>query len=287
MWCIVCILVTLVTADFAVIGDWGGHLGSKAQRRVAASLESRNPEFVISTGDNFYPDGIDHAIDDKISTLWSDIYNVTNRMWYSILGNHDYLKNASAQLHIDHPRWYMPSRYYDVSIGDTDLWFLDTTPWMKDNYVENRHAARGDVSEESRQDFLEQQNNVPEQIQWLRQSVAQSKAKKKYIIGHHPLWTCGYHRFADHTRLSDVILDLHEKHDLTAYLCGHDHSLQHIVRSGLHQFLSGAGSSSYEVFDGPGLQYKSTTDDHGFLMMYDNGTSAFIDGSNSVLYTSQ
>ena len=100
--CIILLHLTYPTfAHFAVIGDWGGHLGTEAQKRVAASLELRNPDFVISTGDNFYPDGIEHAIDNKIKTLWSDIYNVTTRTWYSVLGNHDYLKNATAQLHID------------------------------------------------------------------------------------------------------------------------------------------------------------------------------------------
>lgn len=281
---VIVFVMNSAAAEFAVIGDWGAHLGSDAQRRVAEVMELHNPDFVISTGDNFYPDGIKDATDDKISTLWSDIYNVAERTWFSVLGNHDYILNASAQLSIDHPQWYMPARYYNISIGETDFWFLDTTPWMKQNYVEERHAARGDVSEESRQDFEIQRANVPNQIEWLRQGVARSNAKKKYIIGHHPLWTYGYHRNADRRHLSDVILDLHQKHSLTAYLCGHDHSLQHIERFGLHEFLSGAGSSSFEVFDGDGLHFKTTPQDHGFLMMYDNGTSAFIDEYNNILY---
>ena len=167
-----------------------------------------------------------------------------------------------------------------------DFWFIDTTPWMKVNYVEQRHAEKGDISEKSREDFIHQRNKVSNKFNgFLRNSVEQSKAKKNILSDTTSLWTYGYHRNADHTSLSDVVLDLHSKHDLTAYLCGHDHSLQHIYQHGLHQFLSGAGSSSFEVFDGPGLMFKSTPDNHGYLMMYDNGTSAFIDGSNSILYT--
>ena len=56
---IVCLIHSILT-NFAVIGDWGGHLGSDAQRRVAAVMEQHDPDFVIST-DNFYPDGIEHA----------------------------------------------------------------------------------------------------------------------------------------------------------------------------------------------------------------------------------
>jgi len=279
-------ILHLVSADFAVIGDWGGHGGQQHQRRIAGAIASRNPKFVISAGDNFYPNGITHSNDPKVDQLWTNVYENEKRPWLAVLGNHDYLGNASAQIAINNTNWIMPSRYYSITYDDTTFWFLDTTPWMPFNYVEVHHKRRGGVSDESRADFAKQRSLVPEQIEWLRRSMAKSTSRQKYIVGHHPLWTYGYHRFANHTPLIDVILDLHETHHLAAYLCGHDHSLQHIHRSGLHQFLAGAGSSSYRVYDGPGLQYKTTTSDHGFLMIYDNGTASFIDEYNRVLYRS-
>jgi len=280
------LMAQTTTADFAVIGDWGGHGGSTHQRRVAAAMLSRNPSFVISTGDNFYPNGIKHAKDPKIERLWTNIYETNKRPWISVLGNHDYLSNASAQVAIEHSNWIMPSRYYSITYNDTTFWCLDTTPWMPFDYVEVHHERRGGVSDASRHDNEAQRALAPKQIKWLQNSIARSTSKRKYIVGHHPLWTYGYHRFANHSRLVDVILDVHEKHNVTAYLCGHDHSMQHIYQFGLHQFLSGAGSSSYRVYDGPGLQYKCDVTDHGFLMVYDNGTASYIDEHNRVLYHS-
>lgn len=279
------LIIVYVRADFAVIGDWGGHQGTTHQSRVAAVLESTNPDFVVSTGDSFYPNGIAHASDPNIQRLWVDIYNMS-RPWVSVLGNHDYLNNASAQLHIPHTNWHMPSRYYKWTFNDIDFWFLDTTPWMPFNYVEAHQAKYGDLSDATRADFEAQRQTVPEQIAWLRASMASSTASRKFVVGHHPLWTYGYHRHANHSRLQDVVLDLHHQYGLEGYLCGHDHNLQHIRLQGLDEYLSGAGSSSFEVFSGPGLMYKTTTADHGFVVVHDNKTVSFVDSYGHVVHQS-
>jgi tartrate-resistant acid phosphatase type 5 len=280
MLIIILLFVAQITdANFVVIGDWGRN--SIGQQRLSAAIEARNPNFVISTGDNFYPDGIQHAKDPKIKKIWSDVFN-TNRPWISVLGNHDYAGNVSAQLAIPHKHWLMPNRYFDADIGDTAFWFIDTTPWMPFNYVEAHHARVEPLSLQIRQDFEQQQQHVPEQIKWLQNGVANSNATYKYIVGHHPLWTYGYHMFGNHTRLINVIMELHRKHSLTAYLCGHDHNLQHIRKEGLDQFLSGAGATTYPVHNGPNLLFKATGP--GFLHVK-NQKATFVDQYNKEMYT--
>ena len=49
---------------FAVIGDYG--IDSAAEARVARMVASWNPDFVITTGDNNYPDGAAATIDANI-----------------------------------------------------------------------------------------------------------------------------------------------------------------------------------------------------------------------------
>ena len=286
MWWVFILLWSGTAADFVVLGDWGGHMGTQHQKRVAAVLASVNPEFVINTGDNFYPHGIANASDPAIDRLWTQIYT-PSRPWLSILGNHDYLYNASAQLSIPHPSWHMPARYYKWSSNDTDFWFLDTTPWMPFNYVEVHQARRGGLSDATRADFEAQRQQVPAQIAWLQASVAESTATRKFIVGHHPLWTCGYHRYANHSHLEAVVLDLHRRYKFDGYLCGHDHSLQHIRREGLDEYLSGAGSSSFEVFTCPGLMYKTTTEDHGFVVVHNNRSVTYLNAYGRVLYRTE
>ncbi|MHA2403557.1 MAG: hypothetical protein ACXADH_11250, partial [Candidatus Kariarchaeaceae archaeon] len=55
---------------FAVIGDYGN--GSNNEALVASLVAGWNPDFVITTGDNNYPDGAAETIDQKIGRFYSD-----------------------------------------------------------------------------------------------------------------------------------------------------------------------------------------------------------------------
>ena len=82
---------------FAVIGDYGK--GNDNEALVASMVAGWNPDFVITTGDNNYPDGAADTIDVKIGQFYSDFIgnytgsygsgSETNRFWPS-LGNHDW-----------------------------------------------------------------------------------------------------------------------------------------------------------------------------------------------------
>ena len=60
---------------FLAIGDWGDDDGN--QEGVAATMgtwaASRNPEFVLSLGDNFYPDGVANVNDSQWDTKWRNV----------------------------------------------------------------------------------------------------------------------------------------------------------------------------------------------------------------------
>ncbi|XP_024032456.1 purple acid phosphatase 17-like, partial [Morus notabilis] len=89
--------------SFLVIGDWGRR-GSFNQSEVAFQMgkvgEKLDIDFVVSTGDNFYDNGLTSEQDPTFEESFSKIYtaNSLQKQWYSVLGNHDYRGDAEAQL---------------------------------------------------------------------------------------------------------------------------------------------------------------------------------------------
>ncbi|CAI5975994.1 unnamed protein product [Closterium sp. NIES-65] len=96
---------------FLVVGDWGRNgdynqsLVAEAMGRVAAKIDS---SFVISTGDNFYEDGLTDSSDPQFTSSFSEIYQAPSlrTQWYAVLGNHNYHGNPSGDpaLCLRHPQ---------------------------------------------------------------------------------------------------------------------------------------------------------------------------------------
>ncbi|MGH2574998.1 MAG: metallophosphoesterase [Ignavibacteria bacterium] len=89
--------------SFLVIGDWGRD-GKFNQMEVANQMglyaQKLNVSFVISTGYNFYPDGVFSIFDNQWQTSFENIYTHISLQipWYVSLGNHDYLGNVQAEI---------------------------------------------------------------------------------------------------------------------------------------------------------------------------------------------
>jgi hypothetical protein len=108
-------LVLLAPHDsfsFFVLGDWG--MGTDVQRSVAESMntEAQRVEdalFVLNVGDNFYKNAVGgekqggvESVDDPLwKEYFEDMYDGSHLKalpFVSILGNHDYMGNFTAQL---------------------------------------------------------------------------------------------------------------------------------------------------------------------------------------------
>ncbi|KAF2317586.1 hypothetical protein GH714_024979 [Hevea brasiliensis] len=89
--------------SFLVLGDWGRR-GAFNQSLVALQMgrigEKLDIDFVVSTGDNFYENGLKSEQDHAFQESFTKIYTAKSlqKQWYSVLGNHDYRGNAEAQL---------------------------------------------------------------------------------------------------------------------------------------------------------------------------------------------
>ncbi|WAJ71851.1 purple acid phosphatase family protein [Catenovulum adriaticum] len=233
---------------FLVVGDWGrnGHFQQKA---VASQMDNLmywlDAEFILSTGDNFYPDGVASVQDPYFQSSFEQIYSYPHLFepWYLVLGNHDYRGNVQAQIDYTQTsrRWNMPARYYKIEkqLEDSNdtllLVFIDTSPFEAKYQTESKYI---NVRSQDGQ----------KQLDWLSNTLEQSTAKWKIVIGHHPMYSSGK-RYGKTGSVRAALEPILEKYEVNAYFAGHEHDLQHnqIADKNVHHFISGAGSAVRDV----------------------------------------
>jgi predicted MPP superfamily phosphohydrolase len=230
---------------FMALGDWGRN-GEYHQLEVGKQMgqwaTTHKNNFVISTGDNIYPQGVISEHDPLWHYSFENVYTAHSLQcnWYAILGNHDYRTDPDAQIRYGNisQRWKMPARYYSKEIalgkenGKVLFVMIDSNPMI----------------DESDKELADKQ------IEWINSTLrgASPDVKWKIVVGHHPFYTVGpriknYDTLAVRAALSKTF----EEHKVDVYLSGHEHSLQHLKPDGFtHQFISGAGSEISHVTTG-------------------------------------
>lgn len=267
---------------FFAIGDWGER--TSGQKHVAAAMADAarklGPEFIVSTGDNIYDDGV-KSVDDP---LWAEVFEKVYadpdlmRPWYAVLGNHDHRGNVNAQIAYSgvSGRWTMPSRYYKrtKTLGNgkiVDFFFLDTNELTKDD-SELVEFVRG--------------RDTDDQLKWLRKSLSGSDADWKIVIGHHPVFSGGPHEH--YPVFEKRIQPLLERYGVEAYINGHDHNLQHLKVGDVHYLTSGGGAHADEPERTPNALFQAGKT--GFLavsLVDDEMRFEFIGGDGQSLYRSE
>ena len=218
--------------------------------RAAAERSSR---FVISAGDNSIRRGCSPWTirNGRPPSRTSTSPRLLQTPWYAALGNHDYRGHPGAQLAYSrgHRRWRMPDRNYVVpgpqlGIPDLDLFVIDTTPLVGDYDEALARLMRGRIA-------------VPApdpQLGWLKGALQASRAGWKVVVGHHPIRSGGHH--GGSPTLAADIEPLLAAHGVQAYICGHDHVLQHIRRGGIDHVCTGAGATAGHVSDVDGTLFR-------------------------------
>ena len=233
---------TFAPLNFVALGDWGRG-GRPAQRAVAQGLgrvaQRLQSQFVVSTGDNFYEDGVADVRDPHWQQSFEDVYTAPSLQtpWYAVLGNHDYRGNAETQVAYSREslRWRMTARYYAITqpvdpFTQALFVFLDTTPFLRRYHPGGDEATPGVAHQDAER-----------QRQWLRRMLATSAARWKIVVGHHAILP-GSPCHGGAKELDQAIAPFLEAYGLQLYLCGHEHDLQHLTRRGVHYVVAGAGS---------------------------------------------
>ncbi len=234
--------------NFLVVGDWGRN-GHFQQKDVAEQMDNLmywlDGDFIISAGDNFYPDGIASVSDPYLKSSFEAIYTGPHLFepWYLVLGNHDYRGNVQAQIDYSQvsKRWNMPARYYSKTfqLPESDeqllIVFLDTNPFEAKYQHEAKYAnVRSQL--------------IEPQLEWLNTQLSGSQAKWKIVVGHHPMYSSGK-RYGKTDSVRQKLEPILEKYKVDAYFAGHEHDLQHnkIKGKSVQHFISGAGSAVRDV----------------------------------------
>ena len=211
---------------FAVIGDYGK--GSQAEADVAALVKSWNPEFIITTGDNNYPDGEADTIDEHIGQFFHEYIasykgsygaGAQENRFFPSLGNHDW-HAPGAQPYLDYFTLPGNERYYDFTWGPVHFFALDSDSDEPDG----RH-----------------EKSV--QADWLQSNLVASGSPWKVVYFHHSPYSSGKHGpketmqwpFAEWG--ADVVFS------------GHDHTYERIARDGILYFVNGLGGASRYDFE--------------------------------------
>lgn len=106
---------------FAVIGDFGS--GTPNETAVAALIASWHPDFVLTVGDNAYPDGSAGVLDRDIFGPYAAA--MRESAWFPALGNHD-VKTDDAKPELDAFHSLGNERWYRFTWGNAAVVVLDS-----------------------------------------------------------------------------------------------------------------------------------------------------------------
>jgi tartrate-resistant acid phosphatase type 5 len=277
---------------FIAMGDWGRN-GADHQKEVAAQMGKTateiNAQFVIATGDNFYPSGVISEWDPLWRYSFEDIYTDFHLQWdwYPVLGNHDYKSNPDAQVKYSaiSRRWKMPARYYSKKFfinGDTSqvllIAFIDTNPLIPEFYKNAEYGPNVKTQDSTKQKkwLAKVLSDTAKNIQW------------KIVVGHHPMYTAGSRWDGYDTKaIRSSLKPLFDKYGVDVYLAGHEHSLQHLKPAGkTHHFISGAASEKTTVKEYALSEMAAS--EYGFMLFSVTGNELLlqtIDYTGKIIYT--
>ncbi|TKY59775.1 Purple acid phosphatase 8 [Spatholobus suberectus] len=270
--------------NLLVVGDWG-RKGTYNQSLVAHQMgivgDKLNIDFVISTGDNFYEDGLKGVDDPAFYESFVDIYTAPSlqKTWYSVLGNHDYRGDVEAQLspilRQKDSKW-LCMRSFILDGEMVEFFFVDTTPFV-DAYFTDPGEHIYDW-----EGVIPRLAYLSELLKDVDSSLAQSKAKWKMVVGHHTINSAGHHGNTE--ELKQLLVPILEANNVDAYINGHDHCLEHIIdkNSGIHFLTSGGGSKAWRgdvkpwnteelklYYDGQGFMSIQITKSNADIIFYD------------------
>ena len=253
---------------FAVIGDYGE--AGIGEKEVSDLVHSWNPDFILTVGDNNYPDGAASTIDANIGQYYHDyIYPykgnfgsgaLTNKFFPS-LGNHDWL-TLGANPYIDFFALPGNERYYSFEFGSVSFFVVDSDYRNPDGIVASSRQAT-----------------------WLKNSLADSTSPWKIVYFHLPPYSSGI----EHGSTPELQWPF-QVWGATTVLSGHDHLYERLIINGFPYFNDGLGGNGKYGFNSspvPGSQVRYNSD-YGALLVTASASAIsfqFINVQNQVIDT--
>ncbi len=206
---------------FSVFGDYGvAHLERTDTHQVLMAHvlseyhKLHRIDFGITTGDNFYPTSFATPSDPDWKVTWEDLYDGLKFPFYISLGNHDWGQPDGPLAEYVYGRtstsFRLPAYYYTFTAGPAQFFAINT----------NELTER--------------------QLDWLRDALAKSTAKWKFVYGHYPVYEQTNYTVEPQQA---KVLPLLKRYHVDAYFAGHHHSMQHWFRDGTDYIVAGSGGA--------------------------------------------
>lgn len=217
---------------------------SKAMQAWCAPAE--RCQFGVMLGDNIYDagatagaDGRDDAerFEELLRLPYKGLQDLDPEfVIYPVLGNHDWdtsREGAVTQLEYlrQSPLYAMDGFYYRAKAApDVEVFAIDTTLLLNAETVyDDAVAPDGTPIDTGEEDDYEPWampvGDEARMLAWLEESLAQSEARWKLVIGHHPIWSSSGTKHEEANVLRRLLMPVLCRY-ADAYLVGHDHTLE-------------------------------------------------------------
>jgi tartrate-resistant acid phosphatase type 5 len=209
-----------------VIGDYGAAAEGEYETELAVAnlVKSWNPHFIITVGDNNYPNGEASTIDTNIGQFYHEyIYPYTglygtgasSNRFFPCLGNHDWAFGfpPTAAPYLEYFALPGNERYYNYREGNVEIFALDNENFEPDGNTNNSVQA-----------------------QWLQAALTASAATWKIVFMHEPAYSSGG-IYGSNPRFQWPFAAW----GASVVLCGHDHIYERIFTNGIPYFVNGLG----------------------------------------------
>jgi hypothetical protein len=257
---------------FFAWGDWGDTKSTERQQTADTIANFKDhPDLALLLGDNFYFH-LTGPNDPRFKEFFEDAYaSRLNVPFYALFGNHDYSDhNIRTELTYQtaHPdtRFHLPAPWYRLDLPpDHPL----LTLFMLDSNHDSMDPA-----------------NWQDQIVWLATQLRLPRAKWTICCGHHNMFGNGNH--GDNGVLQTDWGTLFKKYHVDFYLCGHEHTLQHLEIPGWPTsfIVSGGGGAGHPKMlrDQRGPFSRSVGGFAEFIVQPDSITVRLVDTHGTVLH---
>jgi hypothetical protein len=237
---------------FVVIGDFGYR--EPATKTIADRVTAVAPDWLMTVGDNIYPDGQPGDYD----SFWFRPYAtaMARALTFPALGNHD-VRTANGRWLLEYfhlPRNGPPGleeRNYSFDYGNAHVAVIDSNPF-------HEHDTAAMAAIES----------------WLSDDLASTMQPWRFAALHHPAHTSrGVHD--DETAVKSRLAPIFERAGVQLVFQGHNHWYERLNPiNGVYYVTTGAGGRSlHSVRDRKPYSAKLVDDHYSFTQVEVNGTA--------------
>jgi len=250
---------------FVIIGDYGS--SDAAEGDVAALVARLEPDFIVTTGDNNYPSGAAETIDQNIGRYFQAFIapyrgkfgpGAKENRFFPCLGNHDWY-TPGAKPYLDYFSLPNNERYYQVALGNVQLFALDSDP---DHELDGTTVGS-------------------KQAQWLEGELGGARAPWRVVFFHHPPYSSGPHGSSFGMRWPFA------EWGASIVYSGHDHTYERFEANGFPFVVNGVGGKDlYSLGEPLPESLVQHADVHGLVLVTVTATelvSRFLDARGQEL----